>query len=48
MLVTTEKDAARLSPAQRREVMALPVRLVFDEPEALERLLDRVAPVSPS
>jgi tetraacyldisaccharide 4'-kinase len=44
MLVTTEKDAARLTPAQRREVMALPVRLAFDPPEALERLLDRVAP----
>jgi tetraacyldisaccharide 4'-kinase len=39
MLVTTEKDAARLPPAFRGEVMALPVRLAFDPPDALAALL---------
>ena len=38
MLVTTEKDAVRLPPALRREVMAIPVRLVFDDPAALAAL----------
>ena len=42
MLVTTEKDAVRLPPAFRREVMALPVRLRWDDPEALALLLDRL------
>ncbi len=41
MLVTTEKDAARLPPAFRREVRVAPVRLVFDDPQALEPLLRR-------
>jgi tetraacyldisaccharide 4'-kinase len=42
MLVTTEKDAVRLPAAFRREVMALPVRLVFDDPTALAALLSPV------
>lgn len=38
-IVTTEKDAARLPPALRAEVLALPVRLRFDRPEAFEATL---------
>ena len=41
MLVTTEKDAARLPPAFRREALALPVRLVPEDPEAFDALLRR-------
>jgi tetraacyldisaccharide 4'-kinase len=42
MLVTTEKDQVRLPPAFRREAMAVPVRLEFDDPAALDALLDGV------
>lgn len=41
-LVTTEKDAARLPAAWRGKVMALPVRLEFDDWNALDSLLNRV------
>lgn len=44
MLVTTEKDAVRLPPAFRREVMTVSVTLEPEEPEALMALiLDRLA-----
>lgn len=42
MLVTTEKDAMRLSPIWRSRVAALPVRLSWDDQVAVERLLDRL------
>ncbi len=38
-LVTTEKDMARLPAAFRRDVLALPVRLVFNDPEAVRSAL---------
>lgn len=42
MLVTTEKDAMRLSPIWRPRVAVLPVRLSWDDQAAVERLLDRL------
>jgi len=39
ILVTTEKDQARIAPEYAREMVALPVTLRFDEPEAVRRLL---------
>lgn len=39
MLVTTEKDAVRLPPAFRREVMTVPVTLEPEDPEALQTFL---------
>jgi tetraacyldisaccharide 4'-kinase len=44
MLITTEKDFVRLLPSQRQDVHCLPVQAVFDDPEALSRLLDSVVP----
>lgn len=41
-LVTTEKDAARLPSTWRGKVMALPVRLEFEDWDALDALLARV------
>jgi tetraacyldisaccharide 4'-kinase len=38
-LLTTEKDWVRLPPAWRAKVKAWPVKAVFDDPRALDRLL---------
>ncbi|HKO10151.1 MAG TPA: tetraacyldisaccharide 4'-kinase, partial [Alphaproteobacteria bacterium] len=38
--VTTEKDLVRFPPEARRMVRAVRVRLAFEDPAALERLLD--------
>lgn len=43
ILVTTAKDAVRLPPALSARVYVLRVRLVWDEPAAIERLLDTLA-----
>lgn len=43
VLMTTEKDYVRLTPAEREGISYLPVQAVFDDPAALERLLDRIA-----
>lgn len=40
--VTTEKDLARLSPEARRMIEALPVRIEFENPEAVEAMLAKL------
>lgn len=42
LLVTTEKDYVRLPPAGRDIAVALPVRLEFADPAAVDRLLARL------
>ncbi len=41
-LVTTEKDAARLPQAWRGKVLTLPVRLTFEDEEALKTVLQKL------
>jgi len=42
LLVTTEKDYVRLTPAERDGIVPLPVEAVFEDPAALSALLDRL------
>ena len=44
--VTTAKDAARMTPSMRARFRVAGVRLVWDDPAAIERLLATVVPVS--
>ncbi|MGB0496946.1 MAG: tetraacyldisaccharide 4'-kinase [Rubricella sp.] len=46
-LVATEKDAVRLPPAMRREVLTLPVRVHFDDATALDAALEGLATGEP-
>ena len=41
-LITTEKDAARLTPEQRAGVAVLPVAARFDDDAALDALLEPI------
>jgi tetraacyldisaccharide 4'-kinase len=41
LLITTEKDWMRLGADERQGIAALPVRLVFAEPQRLDRLLQK-------
>ncbi len=41
-LVTTEKDFVRLTAAEQAGITPVPVRAVFDDPDGLGRLLDRI------
>lgn len=45
-LVTTEKDAVRLPDSFRGKVLAVPVRLAFEDPQALDALLAGVGAIS--
>jgi len=52
VLITTEKDFVRLTPAEREGVRFLPVRAAFDDMDALGALLDKltskaIAPANP-
>jgi tetraacyldisaccharide-1-P 4'-kinase len=42
LLVTTGKDFVRLTPPEREGIVPLPVCSVFDDPAALDALLDSV------
>ena len=42
LLVTTEKDFARLAPAFRVDILPVPVHTAFTDATALHRLLDRI------
>jgi tetraacyldisaccharide 4'-kinase len=42
LLVTTEKDYVRLTPAEREGIVPLPVQAVFEDRAPLDRLLDRL------
>jgi tetraacyldisaccharide 4'-kinase len=42
ILVTTEKDYVRLTPAEREEIVAIPVQTRFEDETLLDGLLDRL------
>ncbi|MGD0192349.1 MAG: tetraacyldisaccharide 4'-kinase [Rhizomicrobium sp.] len=46
VLLTTEKDFVRLPAKERPGIEAMPVQAIFDAPDDLERLLDRIIPLA--
>jgi tetraacyldisaccharide 4'-kinase len=48
VLVTTPKDAVRLTPAMRPQVTVIGVGLQWDDPSRLDDILDRVMDDSPA
>ncbi len=46
-LVTTEKDFARLNASQRVGILTLPVKIQFEQPDALDNLLQAVLKTTP-
>jgi len=44
VLMTTEKDFVRLNGRDGAGIQVLPIRALFDAPEEIERLLDKVSP----
>ena len=42
ILVTTEKDAVRLTPEQREGIETLAVAVAWDDPAALQAVLDKL------
>jgi tetraacyldisaccharide 4'-kinase len=48
VLVTTEKDTYRLTPAQRLRIEVLPLQVYFDSPRDLDNLIAKVLAMSPA
>ncbi len=42
-LVTTEKDFVRIAPAQRENIQAVPIRALFEDANALEKILTKLS-----
>lgn len=47
VLVTTEKDAYRLSPTQKSHIEVVPLHVYFDRPEDLKALVSKIMSIPP-